>query len=74
MALRLVVPDDSLTLRRVMRILKAHDIPDSGITVTRVEPDRLDVRVVYYTRDEGRLQFLDELSSVEGVRGASAKE
>ncbi len=65
----LVISNDMLVLERVTNVLQANDIPADQIHVRRSN-DHLRLAASYYARKGGKRHFLDELASIDGVRGA----
>jgi putative Mg2+ transporter-C (MgtC) family protein len=66
--LRLVLSNDTLVLQRVRAILKSNSIPESRLTLQSRTPDHLKLSVSYRSR-EGKHRLLEELATVDGVRG-----
>lgn len=67
--IELHVPNDTLVLERVTSTLRANDVKENQIRVTR-EDDRVVVLVTYNAQESGRRHLLDELAGIEGVHGA----
>lgn len=68
--IHLVIPDDMLVLERVTQALRSNDIPKNQIHVNRTD-DGLAVDVTYRARASGRRHLLEELATIDGVRGAA---
>jgi putative Mg2+ transporter-C (MgtC) family protein len=66
--LRLVLSNDTLVLQRVRAILRSNAIPEDRLTLQSRTPDHLKLSVAYRSR-EGKHRLLEELSSIDGVRG-----
>lgn len=65
------LPNDSLILRRVKNILGSHDLPEENITLLDRTDEMLSLGVTYSSGRAGRQNLLEELATVEGVRGGA---
>ncbi len=69
MALSLMLPNDVLVLRRVRNVLLDHDVRERDVDVRPAE-GALEIEFAYRARKGGKQHLLEELSAIEGVRGA----
>lgn len=67
--IRLTLPNDALSLRRVRNVLLGNDVREDQILVTH-EGERLSLEVSYHARKGGKQHLLDELAAIHGVQGA----
>lgn len=65
----ILIPNDMLVLELVTNTLRSNDVPKQQIRIGRSE-DGLVVDVTYHARESGQRHLLDELTTIEGVRGA----
>lgn len=71
--LRLVLDNDALTLQRVRGILAHNDVPDQGVALTDRGEERLALTVTYRSRGS-KQRLLEELATVEGLRGDTVSQ
>jgi putative Mg2+ transporter-C (MgtC) family protein len=67
--LDLVLPNDTLVLKRVEHALLEHDIPRSHFEILTREPERIILRVSYWDPGRGQERLLEEIAAIGGVRG-----
>jgi putative Mg2+ transporter-C (MgtC) family protein len=67
-SLNLILPNDALTLRRVRNVLRENDILEQETTLESMGDNRLMLSFSYQTT-AGELSLLEELSSIDDVKG-----
>lgn len=72
MALSLMLPNDALVLRRVRNVLLDNDVRERDVDVRPAE-GALEIEFAYRARKGGKQHLLEELSAIEGVRGAQIR-
>lgn len=72
MALSLMLPNDALVLRRVRNVLLDNDVRERDVDV-RPADGALEIEFAYRARKGGKQHLLEELSAIEGVRGAQIR-
>lgn len=70
-SLDLVIPNDSLVLRRLQNILAGSAVREEDIHISDRNEDALTVSFLYRAkRGKSKEHLFEELSSIEGIRGA----
>jgi putative Mg2+ transporter-C (MgtC) family protein len=70
--LALILPNDSLTLERVISVLLDNDIPERNIRM-RHSDDTLRLGITYRAWRGDKQDLLNELAEINGVRGAAVE-
>lgn len=70
--LALILPNDSLTLERVVSVLLDNDIHEDNIRMHHSD-DTLRLRVTYRAWSGDKQALLNELAGIDGVRGAAVE-
>lgn len=68
-SLILIVPDDTLILRRIEYIMYSHDVDQNSITITPDSDTTLQVHVEHRMSGDSAARLLEALSKIEGVHG-----
>lgn len=72
--LELVVPNDTIVVRRLQLMLQQHDIRRDEIDMQPMDDERLHVTVTYFAGSAGATsRLLDTLANIEGVKGTPLK-
>lgn len=72
--MEVVVPNDSLTLRRILYALDAHDISHEEIEVHRLHDGEIRVEFVYHGFGGAASRLLEAIARIERVHGSEVRD